>query len=364
MDSPQIRPWYRIHRSTFVLLTVVIAGFVFVNIPGDAAPDLQSHFHHGWPYRYYERIGEQHSFWSFAGKRTEFHAKALLLNVGFTLCVAALVACPCELWIRRNGRLVRFGIRSLLVVTALFAALMGLGARELRRCYEQQQLLQTLSDFGSVTAVRRFQKYDWLRSFFGDYMHGAVSELHVEVLQSIDSLPNLRELEDLEELRLTLANVPANVEQLAELPKLEELYVTLTSIDAAGRERLTAVTEVPQLRFLWLDGEMFDDDSILRFSDRTRMKFLIVDSSKLTEKSVSRLSQMNSLLGLTLNADVGRNEDISDLFQLPLHFLTFIGNEPSTIGMQGLRQRWPNANVRLGTAETFTGKKYIEIRPR
>src|SRR5687767_12503879 len=116
-----MRPWYRIHRSTLVVLALVGACLVFINIPGDPVVINSKEFQHGWPYHYFKREGADHSFWSFSGTRGRFYPEALLLNTAAALCIVALVACICELWIRQNGRLFRFGIKSLLMLTALVA---------------------------------------------------------------------------------------------------------------------------------------------------------------------------------------------------------------------------------------------------
>src|SRR5687768_6235880 len=114
-----MRPWYRIHLSTLSVLGIVLAGLVFINIPGDRGPHWPYRFSHGWPYVYFERSGAADSFWSFAGAATLLHVPELAGNVVVAICIVLLVACPCELWIRKNGRLFRFGIQSMLTATAL-----------------------------------------------------------------------------------------------------------------------------------------------------------------------------------------------------------------------------------------------------
>ena len=98
-----MRPWYQIHFSTLFVLAIVVAALVFINIPGDRMEIVSNRFYHGWPYHYFDREGSEHSFWSFTGTATRFDGRALLLNVLAAACIVALVACACELWIRRSG---------------------------------------------------------------------------------------------------------------------------------------------------------------------------------------------------------------------------------------------------------------------
>jgi hypothetical protein len=312
---------------------------------------------------YLERLGAEHAFWTFAGTTKMFDRAALALNVLAALCIVALVALPCELWIRRNGRLFRFGIRSLFVATALFAVVMGLGVREVHRCYRQQQVLEELAQYGSVATRRQLQKFDWLRSFFGDHTHGTVEYLEVKATRPIDRLPDLRGLADVKRMRLELPNIPENFEQLAELPALKDLDVTLTSINAADRERLTAFSELPQLSGLGVDGDSFDDDCLLRISQQTRIRGLIVFSPNITPKGLASIGELKSLIHLALDDRVMQNSD-SALLQLPqVPSLLIVGNKLTPQDEMKIRKLWPEARLESGITGD-TGENYIGVRGR
>ena len=356
-----MRPWYRIHFSTLFVLAIVLAGLVFINIPGDRPPKSPYRFSHGWPYVYLERLGAEHAFWTFAGMTKKFDRAALALNALAALCIVALVALPCELWIRRNGRLFRFGIRSMLVVTALLAVAMGLGVREVHRCYRQQQVLQEFARFGSVATRRQLQEYDWLRSLFGDYTHGTVEYLEVKATRPIDRLPDLRAIADVERMRLELPNIQENFEQLAELAALEDLDITLTSINASDRERLSALTELPQLTGLGLDGNSFDDDCLLRISRRTGIRGLIVFSPNITGKGLASLGELKSLHHLALDDSVMRISD-AGLSQIPhLPSLLFIGNKLTAQDESRVQKLWPDARGVLTGITGDTGENFISV---
>jgi hypothetical protein len=355
-----MRPWYKIHFSTLFVLAIVLAVLVFINIPGDRPPMSPFRYSHGWPYVYLERLGTEHAFWTFAGMTKKFDGSALALNALAALCIVALVALPCELWIRRNGQLFRFGIRSMLVATALLAVAMGLSVREIHRCYRQQQALQELSQYGSIATKRKLQPYDWLRNFFGDYTHGTVDYVEVTSTRPIDRLPDLSVLADVEQLRLELSNVPENVDQLTRLPKLRDLDVTLTAIDAAGLEKLPALTELPQLTGFGLRGDAFDDKSLLQISRQTTIRGLIVFSSTVTEKGFASLRELKSLRHLALDDSAMQKSDAA-LAQLPqLPSLMFVGNKLTPQDETRIRKLWPEARILIGITGD-TGEEYLSV---
>jgi len=355
-EETAFRPWYRIHRSTLVVLAIVLAWLVFINVPGDRGPHWPFRFYHGWPYHYFERGGAEYAFWSFAGTAPRFHPEALVLNAVTALCIQALIACPCELWIRRNGRLLRFGTRAMLAATALFAVLMGFVGRDLRDCYRQQQAIHELATLGSVTASHELRKYDWFRSFLGSYTHGIIDGLDLKVTHQIDRLPDFRSLQNIEWLSLEMRNLPENIGWLAELPKLERLCVALTSLGDSGPEKLGDFTELPELWALALLGDEFDDDAVLHISSETRLGWLAIDSSKITAKGLNRLGQLKTLTSLTLHQSVIQTQDCSVLLQFPrLRHLTFLGSNLTAQDEQKMRKLWPDAQVVAGTSHVAPG---------
>jgi len=342
-----MRPWYRIHLSTLFVLAVVFAMLVFINIPGERTgpyAHISYRFYHGWPHHYFDRLGSDYSYWSFAGADKRFHAKALVLNLLAAFCITALVACACELWIRRNGRLLRFGTRSLLVATAFIATPIGLVSNDVRRCAHQQQVLQELGQFGALETTRDLRRFDWLRSIFGEHFHGTIRSVRLTATQPLDRLPDLRPLESLERLHLKTPNIPENLDQVSELTKLTSFNVTLTSLDELDRSRLTELTELPQLNSLQLLASDVVDGDILLISTDTRVSGLAINSPKITEKSLSRLSRLKSLSHLTLHAAVLLDKDIDVPSQFPkLRSMHLLGNGLTTKDADKLHALWPDA---------------------
>jgi hypothetical protein len=358
-----MRPWYKIHFSTLFVLAIVLAGLVFINIPGDREPVQPYRFHHGWPYAYLERGGGEHDFWSFAGKPKKLNQTALVLDSLITICIVALAALPCELWIRRNGRLFRFGIRSMLLATALLAVAMGLGIREVHRCYRQQQVFQEFAQYGSVATWRQLQKYDWLRSFFGDFAHGTITELKIKATRPMGRLPDVRALADVERLDLEILNVPDNVDEIGALPKLKDLTVKLRAQGDVDRQNVTALSELPQLGFLWLGEEASRDSIITAISPRTTIRSLRIDCSSISEASLTRLIGMKSLVHLLLPESALQNPDSLLLRLSGLPSISFIGNRVSQQDVQRAHSLWPARKI-LGGSYSDTAEAYVKaVRP-
>jgi hypothetical protein len=355
-DETDMRPWYRIHRSSLGVIALVIAWFVFINIPGEQ-PYLLSNdrFEHGWPYCYFDRKGRDHSFWSFAGSTPRFYGEALLLNVLTAFCVTALVACACELWIRRNGRLLRFGTRSLLVATALIAGLVGLVARDVRRCAIQQRALDELAQFGSLDTTRDIRRFDWLRSLVGNHFHGSIHHLRLTATRPVDRLPDLTSLDRLEFLRLEMASIPKNVGVLAAPPSLQHLGFTLTALAETDGSGLTALTELPRLVSLELLGDHVGDNHVLLISTQSRLEALAIASPQITEKSLRQLAKLQRLTHLTLDDAVIQSRDCSVFLGFPsLSSLRFLGNGLTAKDADTLQALWPDAKVDFRGTSAFS----------
>jgi hypothetical protein len=354
-----MRPWYRIHFSTLFVLAIVLAGLVFINIPGERTGPyarISNRFYHGWPYHYFDRLGSEFTYWSFAGADKRFHTKALVLNLLAVSCIAALVACVCELWIRRNGRLLRFGTRWLLIAIALIAVPIGLVSRDVRRCAHQQQVFQELAQFGAVETTRDLQKFDWLRSLFGDHFHGTIRSAKLSATQPVDRLPDLRSLDSLQRLHLVMPNLPENMDQVAELTNLTGFSVTLTSLDETDRSRLTELTQLPQLDSLQLLVDDIDDGDVLLISAESRVLGLAVSSPRITEKSLHRLSRLKSLTHLTLHAKVILDQDQNIAVFSRFSKLTsmhLLGHGLTAKDADKVRVLWPDASFFGGTPNAF-----------
>jgi hypothetical protein len=353
MSDVKIRPWYRIHRATFGVIAVVVAWLVFINIPGDRTLRDTGRFHHGWPYFYIERDGAARSWWSFSGASPEFHVGALLLNILTALCIAALVACACEMWIRRFGRLLRFSIASMLLVTALLAVIMGLVVRDIHRCYRQQETLDPLAELGSLSAVREERRYDWFRSLFGSQFDGIIKRVDVKADSPTGAaVPDLGALNGLTFLNLEGVILgEEDIEKLATAPALETLILDVREIRGDPEKILQAVSRlsIPWIH-LGLAGDSLDDECVSRLSQESSIKSLAIKSSRVTAGVFRELGEMKSLERLWLEGALVRDADFSPLAKAPkLKEAIFFRCNLSQRDEKNLLALWPDGNLHTGT---------------
>jgi hypothetical protein len=368
MSDDITRPWYRIHPATLGVIAVVVAWLVFINIPGDRVLRDNRRFHHGWPYLYFEREGAARSWWSFAGTTPEFHIDALLLNILTALCIAGLVACACELWIRRFGRLLRFSIASMLIVTALLAVIMGLVVRDVHRCHRQQQTLDVLARLGTMRADRKERKYDWFRSLLGSQFDGMVYD--VRVVSAEPTGAPISDLSALDGLRfLNLEGVilgDEDAEHLASLPKLQSLFLHVHAVRGNRRKAFERISELPIPSFhLVLDGDSFDDESISDLRSGSTIKLLTIISSRVTERVFRHLIEMKSLENIWIEGAQVRDADFSVLSKAPkLKEAVFYRCNLSQRDEDQLLKLWPDGNLHTGTGPDGKSKLVQAFRPQ
>jgi hypothetical protein len=348
-----MRPWYKIHLSTLFVLAIVLAGLVFINIPGDRALRESGRFHHGWPYFYFERDGQSRSWWTFTGAVSEFHVGGLLLNLLTMLCIVALVACACELWIRRFGKLWRFSIAAMLAFTAVIAVITGIVVRDIHRCHRQQQALDTLAGLGTVRAMREERKYDWFRSLFGSQFDGTIHRIDVvSAVPTGGRLPDLTALEDLRFLSLEGVTLGAvDIENLATAPKLGTLVLDLRAIRGDPQQALARISEL-SIRWihLGLEGDWLNDELLAGLEPDSRIASLAIKSSRVTGGSFQHLSQMKSLEQVWIDGSKVRDWDFSPLAKAPkLKQIVFYRCNLSQRDEDNLLKLWHDGNLHTGT---------------
>lgn len=366
-----MRPWYRIHCSTLSVLAIVLAGLVFINIPGDRMLGDSGRYHHGWPYFYFERSAQPRTWWSFSGTSTEFHLDALLLNVLAAACITALAACAAELWIRRYGRLLRFTIMTMLTVTAIVAAILGVVVRDLHRCWRQQEAIDQLAAQGSIRVSREERKYDWLRSLFGSNWDGTIHRIDFDsTSREGGTVPDLSALVDLRFLDLEgIALQAGDDNRLAALPKLETLFLTIKSLRDEPSATLTPISKNPVLAGLFLDGDQFDDEKLLHVSVQSGMKHLGVKSARITADSLTHVAKLKALESLWIEGAPLRDADFSPLAKAS-KFKTaiFYRCNLSQADERRLLSLWPDGNLHTGAVpdgksrlvQAFTMEQNVE----
>ncbi len=299
-SAPPPRPWYRLHRRTIAILIPGIAWMFLINVPGEKTPS-HSQVHHGWPFIYFSHPPHGPSYWSFAGLRSpqDLDWLAIALNGLIAVGIAGLVAAACEYWIRRYGRLFRFGLSSLLVVTALIATLLGLALRDLQRCSLQERILNGLSARAGVSVHREPRSLDWLRSLLGHQQPSRVVGL---IIISKDGAPletpAVGSLSDLRWLRLDNLSLSGEwVDQIARL-RLENLQIELSDIQGNRLEVLRALASVPNLKSLFLRGDTFEDADLAPLASANDLIHFGVVSKRVTGRSLEHLARLEGVRSL------------------------------------------------------------------
>jgi len=361
-----MRPWYRIHFSTLFVLAIVLAWLVFVNIPGDRLLKYQGRFHHGWPYHYFERTAAERSWWSFAGVFPQFHAGALALNILTAFCIVALAAWACEIWIRRFGRLLRFSIASMLIGTAILAAILGLVVQDIHHCYRQQRTLDELAALGSVRAMRDERKYDWFRSLFGSHVDGTIHRIDVTSVNPVGAIiPDLSALDGLNFLHLSgVAIGEQDVEHLATAPNLGTLILGVHAVKVDQTKILRRIAELPvPTLHLGLHGDSFDDASVMALSSDGSIKHLGITSSRVTESVFRHLGEMKSLAVLWIEGSQLRDADFSLLAKAPkLGQVIVYRCSLSQRDEDNLRTLWPDGNLQTEIGPDGKSKLLLAFR--
>lgn len=232
------RRWCRLHVSTCLVLLVVGTLLLVVNIPGDVAQDVggfEYDFNHGWPCTYLVRVyrwslpgDEKFSLWTVTDHIKEFRPYGVVLNVAVGLAMLAVVALMVERHVRRHGRLMRFSLRSLLLVTTLLGFGLAPVAQDLNRCRQEQNVIRQLRSISRGCVIGKVpRKYDWLRVLAGTEYMGTTVRLFIagDGVRDENS-PDLAVFSDLEGIFFTDTSLTgANLAALDGLTKLRGVEI-------------------------------------------------------------------------------------------------------------------------------------------
>jgi hypothetical protein len=174
-ESPQkdatganVRPWYRLHASTSLVLLLVLTALALLNVParlethslGKPDPNnildfgLGSHFEHGWPWTFLTRhsinnsqsiiSGHGTSVWWMHERVDSFSPWLLLSDVAVCGILAAAVLSILERRRRRRAHLWQFSIGDLFVAIAIFASALGFVVWQYREYQREWQAIEAL----------------------------------------------------------------------------------------------------------------------------------------------------------------------------------------------------------------------------
>lgn len=359
------RPWYRLHRRTQVVLLLVLAWMTLVNVPGEMKlQDRQ--VYHGWPYFYFHHEpGPRASYWSFAGLTglADFDWAAIARNVIVAICIAGLVACACELWIRRYGRFFRFSLSSLFIGTALIAILLAIVIQDLQHCLRQQRALDSFAAYARVSVRREPRDFDWFRSLFGQHMPGRVVHLNLSArFAGPTTPPDLTALSDLRSV--DLENIPLTLDcvyQLSQMRNLKRLQVQVSQIQGSRLNVLQALASVPALQLLVLRGNHFGDDDLAALASAQQLSEITVISNRITGEALQHLERLESLQFLMIEDGDLTGANFGPLFRMrSLDFINFTGCKMTPVDEQRLGQMAPHG-INIGTDPLKPNKRCVWI---
>jgi hypothetical protein len=100
-----------------------------------------------------------------------------------------------------------------------------------------------------------------------------------------------------------------------------------------------------------LNGDSFDDESVSSLNRRNLIKRLAINSSRITDRSLRRLSEMQSLEEFEIARASLRDADFSQLSTAPkLKLAVFVACNLSKADESKLLALWPDGNLAFFTA--------------
>jgi len=226
---------------------------------------------------------------------------------------AAAEEAPLPLDARPALKLPQFSLRTLLILTAISAAFLGLG----RWSYKAQQQRATVDAMRSIGGQVR---YDFETSpgnvppYWPTWLVNALGVDYVATVSAVDisdatdaDLRHLKELTSLREVHIHGWSVTdAGLENLKGLTKLQTLSIGGLQITDAGLEQIQGLTS---LETLYIGGEKVTDAGLEHLKGLTSLRELDIRTLNITDAGLEHLKGLRSLktvyIGGTKVTDVG-----------------------------------------------------------
>jgi hypothetical protein len=275
------RPWRRFHASTYIVLLLTAAMLGLLNVPGRRTVDFALHPYerqkpvvlksetplvlvgrhkrqiqinhsvvHGWPVIWLMRDVREHpdpqtggsretGIWSFSEDLRKFYPKALAINVALALALTASVALLFESWRRKRRRLWQQTIRDWLVLIAVVG---GTTVFVLKTAREYQRDRDGLSALGYLETFQNDPDAAELFERLGVITRTRGGPTWLQELLGDGSLPWL-------DRTIQLAVFPDHLEHLSKFPDLRALTVDGLRLTD---ESLSNLSQLKQLELLFL----------------------------------------------------------------------------------------------------------------
>jgi hypothetical protein len=244
-----------------------------------------------------------------------------------------------------RGGLLRFSLRSLLVVVTLLAV--GLGVFVYWREAKRREAVAgdwVLNHGGSIAEFNSREAANpslWVRC-----LERLLPEQCLRTVYFVDFLDDpkdadleiLRDLPNLKQLNLNQANnvTPAGLAPLAELPKLEVLYLMNTPVGDAG---LAQVRNLHGLKEIWVGHTGITDASMPWIASNPELTHLGATGAQITDQSAPLLARLHNLETLSLADTQITSRGLADIAKLPrLKHLYLLRTAVDDEGLKHLEQ--------------------------
>ena len=335
-STNQVRPWYRLHKSTWMGGMMVLMCLVLLIAPGywdgSGRNDFGSsgQFEHGWPWMYLKRWTPEHlapsgaqasralwlhrPAWDWRTKVPEsvttFNAINLAGDLGIAIAILIAAAAAFEFWRRRRHRAWQIHLCDIALLVLVVAVALVWWRGHQSRWTREQQALQQLAEIDpsarnhSLTATNYsfpmdYNGPDWLRKLAGlaalprtlesvdsgYFFHISPDRDFHRIVDCLSAMPNLRSL-------VVYQATDSDVEALRPLQQVEELTLASHPFGAAITDAaVPALGGMTHLRSLSLCGTQISDSGLAQLPSSSRLTSLFLSESPVTAAGVQRLRE-------------------------------------------------------------------------
>jgi hypothetical protein len=412
-EKPDLRPWHRLHASSWVVLFAAVALFAFWNASGFIFIEVResgSHsWRHGWPLTYLTRSAQfvrvQASpagpapptaltptpIWGLAQEVLNFRPVALAADALIALALAALVALAFDWRRRRRPRLFSFSLKEFFALSIVVAVAIFVVLRVESKRRETKELLARYGiDYFATDhalpgwlwtllppdSVKWGDRVTLLQFYFpqpADPTWDATQFKHVKHLNisrggwnGSEPLINLADyqvhkFENLEYLGASFGSPIIGLAEIENLKGLRVLWLGQIATDAA----LVHVAGLTNLEELHLQGHRdgtYTDAGLVHLANLRQMKQLSIYSRSVTDAGLAHLSRMSDLEHLTLDGCPLSDDAMHQIAVFRrLKTLRMTGLHVSDAGLEPL-STLPHLNTLTLNAPQITGAGFSHFR--
>ncbi len=220
-------------------------------------------------------------------------------------------------------RWLTFSLRTLFVAVTLVSAAMGYLVWKARTLREQSQIIADLQSIGHVTFAHEIGRVrpatppgpEVLRRVFGNYAFSELVQIQIDDERATDdTLARIATLPGTLSLILTSDNITdRGLAHIARMSELSALELESRSVTADGYARLRTVKLMALIFRGRNNRQRVDDSWILRLADLTRVRYLYLDDTRVTDAGLAELHRAKGLQGLWLSGTHATAEGVNRL---------------------------------------------------